>query len=87
MITVLITHEVDDVQHWLESPHRAPAFASAGFTVTTFVDPAADEKVGLVLEGPSLEALQAMIELPFAADVMKLDGVRPDTITTYVRQG
>lgn len=87
MVTVLITHEVDDVQHWLESPHRAPAFASVGFTVRTFVDPTADEKVGIVLDGPSLDALQAMLDTPFAANVMKLDGVRPETITTYVHQG
>lgn len=87
MVTILITHEVDDVQHWLESPHRAPAFASVGFTVKTFVDPTADEKVGIVLEGSSLDEIKAMLDSPFAAGVMSLDGVRPDTITTYVHQG
>lgn len=87
MITVLITHEVDDLQHWLESPHRAPAFASVGFTVETFVDPTATNKVGIVLEGPSLDELQSLLGTPFAANVMELDGVRPETITTYVHQG
>ena len=87
MVTVLMTHEVDDLKHWLESPHRGPAFASVGFTVQTFVDPTATNKVGIVVEGPSLDALQSLLDTPFAADVMKLDGVRPETLTTYVRQG
>ena len=45
MATVLITHEVTEVQHWRESPLRAPAFASVGFTVKTFVDPPVDTGV------------------------------------------
>jgi hypothetical protein len=28
-----------------------------------------------------------MLDSPFAADVMKRDGVRPETIVTYVHQG
>ena len=87
MVTVLMTHEVDDLKHWLASPHRGPAFASAGFTVETFVDPTATNKVGILLEGPSLDELQSMLDSPFAADVMKRDGVRPETIVTYVHQG
>ena len=87
MVTVLITHEVDDVKAWLESPHRGPAFESVGFTVETFVDPTATNKVGIVLEGPSLDELQSLLDSPFAADVMKRDGVRPETIVTYVHQG
>ena len=54
MVTVLMTHEVDDLKHWLQSPDRGPAFASIGFTVETFVDPTAGNKVGILLEGPSL---------------------------------
>ena len=87
MVTVLMTHEVDDLKHWLESPDRGPAFASVGFTVETFVDPTASNKVGILLEGPSLDELQSMLDSPFAADVMKRDGVRPETIVTYVHQG
>ena len=87
MVTVLMTHEVDDVKHWLASPDRGPAFASVGFTVETFVDPTASNRVGIVLEGPSLDELQSMLDTPFAADVMKRDGVRPETIVTYVHQG
>ena len=87
MVTVLITHEVDDVKAWLESPHRGPAFASVGFTVETFVDPTATNRVGILLEGPSLDELQSLLDSPFAADVMKRDGVRPETIVTYVQQG
>jgi hypothetical protein len=86
MVTVLITHEVDDMKHWLASPDRGPAFASVGLTVETFVDPTASDRVGIVVEGPSLDKLQSMLDSPFAADVMKRDGVRPQTIVTYVHQ-
>lgn len=85
MVTILITHEVDDVQHWLASPHRGPAFESAGFTVRTFVDPTSERRVGLVAEGSSLDQLQQLIASSQAAELMKLDGVRPDTIVTYVQ--
>lgn len=85
MVTILITHDVDDVQHWLASPHRGPAFGSVGFTVRTFVDPTSDRRVGLVAEGSSLDQLQQLIASSEAAEVMKLDGVRPDTIVTYVQ--
>ena len=86
MVTVLMTHEVDDLKHWLEWPDRGPAFASIGFTVETFVDPTAGNKVSILLEGPSLDELQSLLDSPFAADVMKRDGVRPETIVTYVHQ-
>lgn len=86
MVTVLITHEVDDVAQWLASPYRAPAFESVGFTVHTFVDPTAESRVGLIAEGPSLEELQQMFDSPKGAETMKLDGVRPETLATYVER-
>ena len=45
-----------------------------------------ENKVGILLEGPSLDELQSLLDSPFAADVMKRDGVRPETIVTYVHQ-
>ena len=39
MTTVMIFHEVDDVDHWLRSPKREEFFGPLGMTVRTFVDP------------------------------------------------
>ena len=36
---------------------------------------------------PAIIAEIEKLDTPYAADVMKLDGVRPETITTYVHQG
>jgi len=51
-----------------------------GITMRTFVDPAGTNRVGLVAEIPNMDAFQAMMESDVAAEAMKSDGVRPDTI-------
>lgn len=84
MTTVMIFHEVDDVDHWLSSPKREEVFGPLGMTVRTFVDPAKTNRVGLVVEVPDLDALQAMLESDAAAEAMKFDGVRPETIVMLV---
>ena len=56
MTTVLIFHEVDDVDHWLESPRRGAVFGPLGMTARPFVDPQQSNRVGLVAEVPSLDA-------------------------------
>src|SRR5688572_20655802 len=60
MPTVLILHEVEDVDHWLKSPKREEVFGPAGYTLRTFVDPNDPHTVGLIFEGPGLEKLQEM---------------------------
>jgi hypothetical protein len=52
MATYLITHEVDDVDHWLSSPKRAEVFEPLGITLRTFRDPAGSNKIGLIAEIP-----------------------------------
>ncbi|WP_306909855.1 hypothetical protein [Arthrobacter sp. B3I9] len=84
MATLLIFHEVDDVDHWLGSPRRQELFGPMGMTVRTFVDPGKTHRVGLIVEVPNLDAFQRMMESEAAADAMKFDGVRPDTILTLV---
>lgn len=37
MATYVITHEVDDVEHWLNSPKREEVFGPMGITVTPTV--------------------------------------------------
>ena len=50
-------------------------------TTRTFRDPEGSKRVGLIVEVPSIEAYQAALQSEEAAEAMKFDGVRPDTIT------
>lgn len=84
MATILITHEVDDRQHWLSSTARAPFFRSLGYTVRTFTDPTDEHRVGLIAEGPALETLLQAVQTSDGAAALQGDGVRPETIQTYV---
>ena len=80
MATYLITHEVDDVAHWLAQSTREDAFGPLGISVRTFVDPTGTNRVGLLAEIPDLAAFQSFMQTPQAADAMKQDGVRPETL-------
>jgi hypothetical protein len=85
MATVIAFHEVDDVEHWLGSPRREEAFGHLGVTVRTFVDPAKTNRVGLIVEVPDLDAFRQFMESETAADAMKFDGVRPETLVNARR--
>ena len=80
MATYLAFHEVDDVEHWLNSPKRAEIFGPMGITVRTFRDPEGSNRVGLIFEIPDLAAFQEFLQSEVAAEAMKHDGVRPETI-------
>jgi hypothetical protein len=80
MATYVITHEVDDVEHWASSPKRAEAFAKIGATVRAFRDPDGSNKVALIAEIPDLDAFQKFMQSDEAAEAMKGDGVKPDTV-------
>lgn len=80
MATVLITHDVDDVDHWLSSPKREELFGPLGITVRTFRDPEGSKRVGLVCEIPDMDAWREMLESEAGAEAMKFDGVHPDTL-------
>ena len=80
MATYLITHEVDDVEHWWNSPKRADAFGSLGIEVRTFRDPAGSNKVGLLAEIPDLAAFEAFMKSDVAAEAVRHDGVRIETM-------
>ena len=84
MATLLIFHEVDDVDHWLSSPRRQELFGPLGMTVRTFVDPEKTNRVGLIVETPDLDTFQRMMESEAAADAMAFDGVLPDTVLVLV---
>jgi len=84
MTTLLVVHEVDDVQHWLGSPKRAEVFGSLGMTARTFVDPANANRVGLIVDTPDVDTFQKFMQSDEAAAAMKHDGVRPDTVVMLI---
>jgi hypothetical protein len=84
MPTLVVTHEVDDVEHWLASPTREEYFGPLGMSARTFRDPSGSNRVGLVVETPSIEAWEAALQGEEAAEAMKHDGVRPETIAVLV---
>jgi hypothetical protein len=84
MTTMIAFHEVDDVDHWLRSPKREEFFGPLGMTVRTFVDPDKTNRVGLIVTAPDLETLQTALATQAAADAMKFDGVRPETMVMLV---
>jgi hypothetical protein len=80
----MIFHEVDDVDHWLAAPTREAVFGPMGITIRTFVDPEKSNRVGLIAEIPDMDAFQEVMASDVAADAMKADGVRPDTLLMLV---
>jgi len=80
MPTYLITHEVDDVEHWWSSPRREEVFGPLGITLRTFRDPSGSNRVGLIAEIPDLDAFQAFMQTETAAEAIRHDGVRIDTL-------
>jgi hypothetical protein len=84
METLLVFHEVDDVDHWLASPKREEFFGPLGMSVRTFRDPAGSNRVGLIVEVPDIAAWEQALQTEAAAEAMKYDGVRPETILGLV---
>jgi len=84
MATLLIFHEVDDVAHWLQSPKREEVFGPLGITVRTFVDPESTNRVGLIADVPDMDAFHHVMQSEAAAEAMKFDGVRPETMLMLV---
>lgn len=86
-VQVIATHDVDDVEHWFNSPRRAEFFAAHGMTVTPFRAPGGDGKtVAVLIETPSVEALQEALSTPEAQAAETYDGVHADTIRIFLHQ-
>ena len=83
MATYVITHEVDDVEHWLRSPKREEVFAPMGITIRTFRDPDGSKTTALIAEISDIEAFQEVMKSEAAADAMKHDGVHPETLLMF----
>lgn len=84
MPTLLVFHEVDDVDHWLASTKREEFFGPLGMSTRAFRDRDGSNRVGLIVEVPSLEGLQEALQSEGAAEAMKHDGVRPETMLMLV---
>jgi hypothetical protein len=81
MMKVIATHDVDDVQHWFDSPKRAEFFEARGMKVTAFRDPAGESSsVAVLIETPDMETLEKALADPDAAEAENHDGVHVDTI-------
>jgi hypothetical protein len=80
MATYLITHEVDDVDHWWSSPKRGEVLEPLGVTVRTFREPEGSNKVGLIAEIPDLDAFNEFMQSETAAEALQHDRVRVETL-------
>jgi hypothetical protein len=80
----MLFHEVDDVGHWLASPRREEFFGPMGMTARTFIDPEKTSGVGLIVEVPDMDTFQRALRSEEAAEAMRFDGVRPDTLVVLV---
>ena len=84
MTTMIVFHEVDDVDHWLASPKRQEFFATTGMTARTFIDPEKTNRVGLIVEAADSDTFRRALQSTEAAEAMKYDGVRPETVVMLV---
>lgn len=85
MPTVIATHEVKDVAHWLASPKRAEVMAQLGITnIRTFVDPQNPNRVALTADVPDVDALMEAMQSPEFGEAMQYDGVLPETVAFFV---
>ena len=80
MTTLIGFHEVDDVDHWLGSPRRSEIFGPMGITVRTFRDTESSNRTAVILDVPDMAAFQETMESEAAAEAMKHDGVRRETL-------
>ncbi len=85
MIQIIAVHEVDDVEHWFNSPLRRELFEPRGIKATAFRDPEGNSTVTAVLiEAPDMETFQTVLAEPKSQEAAKDDGVHLDTLKVFV---
>ena len=85
MPTLLVFHEVDDVDHWLASPKREEIFGPLGVTnIRTFVNPENPTQVAVLMDVADLDALMAAMQSETAAEAMAHDGVVPESLVILI---
>jgi len=87
MPTVVATHDVKDVDHWLSSPRREEFLGPLGVTdIRTFVNPTDRTHVGLSMEVPDMDAMMAALQSEDGTAAMEYDGVLSETLVMYVSE-
>ncbi len=86
MPTIVGYHDITKgLDHWLRSPKRKALFGPLGVTnIRTFVDPHNPKRVALLMDVPDIDALNAVMRSPEAAEAMAHDGVVPETLVILV---
>ena len=86
MPTIVGYHDITKGQdHWLRSPKRKELFEPLGVTnIRTFVDPQNPKRVAVMMDVPDMNALNAAMKSPAAAEAMAHDGVAPETLVILV---
>lgn len=87
MPTVVATHDVKDVDHWLSSPKRAEFFGPLGVTnLRTFVSPTNRRHVSLSMDVPDMNAMMTALQSEAGAAAMQYDGVLGETLELYIQE-
>ena len=86
MPKLVVTHEVDNIDHWLASPKREEVFAGVAKNITRFVQPGQANRVALSMEVADMDAFNAVMKSEAGAAAMKYDGVRPQTLVLYLEK-
>jgi hypothetical protein len=87
MPTVVATHDVKDVDHWLSSPKREEVFGPLGVTnIRTFVNPTDRSHVSISMDVPDMDALMAVLQAEAGTAAMEYDGVLAETLVMYVEE-
>ena len=87
MPTIVATHDVMDVDHWLSSPKRAEFFGPLGVTnVRTYVNPTDRTHVSVSMDVPDMDAMMAALQSEAGAAAMEYDGVLGETLVIYVQE-
>jgi hypothetical protein len=84
MPKLVVTHEVDNVDHWLASPKRAEVFAGVAADITTYVHPSDPNRVAVSLNVADVDAFNAVLKSEAGAAAMNYDGVRPETVVVFI---
>ena len=80
MTMVIGYHEIEDSERWLSSSKRDEVLGPLGISVRTFLDPENPNRAALLMDVPDMAQLQAMLQSPQAAEAMREDGVRAETM-------
>jgi hypothetical protein len=85
--TLIVHHDVKDVEHWLSLPKREELMGPLGIkNIRKFVDLDNPSRTGLLLDVPDLDTIERMMESPEAAEAMEYDDVIPETVVFLVER-